>query len=267
MKADTIRWVVLALIVVGAAAGIQYRYQDTRPCVHPIPFAIGDVDARFTIAQTTLVDDAKAAAAIWNSAAGKPVLTYDPAAALKINLIYDARQATAILGTEIDRRQRAEDAARTALDALQARYTRDQSAYNDKVAALNARGGATPPEAAKLDQERAALKALAASINSQVAIYNASVAALNAEVEKFNQIAGQTFKQGEYVRDASGERIYVFEFVGTTQLERVLAHEFGHALGIDHNADPKSIMYAKNESGNLVPTASDLAALRAVCGA
>ncbi|MDO8571218.1 MAG: matrixin family metalloprotease, partial [bacterium] len=102
--------------------------------------------------------------------------------------------------------------------------------------------------------------------NRQVDSFNESVAALNAKVAEFNKTAGRTFREGEYVRDSSGERINVFEFVGTTQLKRVLAHEFGHAIGLDHNDDSKSIMFAKNESGNLVASASDLSALRALCG-
>lgn len=101
---------------------------------------------------------------------------------------------------------------------------------------------------------------------SQVASYNASVSALNAEVFEYNQTAGHPFREGEYVRDDSGERITIFEFVGTGQLERVLAHEFGHALGLGHNTDPKAIMYAKNESGSLTPRFADLLALRALCG-
>lgn len=267
MRGDAIRWLVLAIIVTAVGASLYYEYQGSRPCAQPIPYAIGAVDARFDITNSALLGDAEAAAAIWNKAAGRTLLTYDPNAALKINLIYDAREADAKLGNEIALQQANEDTARAALDAEQAQFVAEQAAYNQAVDAVNARGGATRSEAATLGAQRASLDALANSINSAVAAYNASVAALNAKVAEFNQTVGHTFEEGEYVRDSAGKRINIFEFVGQTQLERVLAHEFGHAIGLGHNSDPRSIMFAQNESGNLTPTASDLASLQAVCGA
>jgi hypothetical protein len=260
-------WVVLIVVVAVAGSGLYYEYQNARPCAHPIPYAIGAVDARFGIVASTLLADTKAAATIWNKAVGKTVLVYDPKAKMKINFVYDDREANAKFGVQIAQRQVEEDAARATLDASQAQYLAAQTTYNQKVKAINAQGGATPSEAAVLDAERASLNALADTINSKVVAFNASIAALNAVVNEYNKTAGHTFEEGQYVRDSSGERINIFEFVGNLQLERVLAHEFGHALGLNHNADPKSIMYAQNESGNLIPTASDLFSLRAICGA
>ena len=240
---NKVYWSIFFIVFAAAASGIYYNYQDTRPCVHPIPYRIGTVDSRFTITNAALIADAEAAAAIWNKAAGKTLLTYDPNAALKINLIYDTREANAVLGNEIATQQANGEAMRADIDALQAQF-----------AALQA-----------TTHNRATLSVLAASLNAKVANYNASVAALNAVVQQYNQSAGHTFEEGEYVRDFAGERINIFEFIGDTQLERVLAHEFGHAIGLGHNSDPKSIMYAQNESGNLIPTAADLSALKAVC--
>jgi hypothetical protein len=267
MNANATRWSVLVIILAASGGGLYYEYQNTRPCTHPISYSIGAVDARFGIQNSTLVSDIEAATAIWNKAEGRSILVYDKNAALKINLIYDEREASAKLGSQIASQQADMDSARAALDASQAQFTAEQTAYNQTVSTINARGGASRSEAAALASQRASLNNLADSINSAVASYNASVAAMNAKVAEFNQTAGHTFEEGQYVRDSAGERINIFEFVGNTQLERVLAHEFGHAIGLDHNTDPKSIMFAKNESGNLVPTKSDLAALRAVCGA
>jgi hypothetical protein len=266
MSGDAIRWWILCLVIAVAGAGLYADYEKNRPCAQPIPYAIGAVDPRFSISNAALVSDAQTAAEIWNKAAGKTILEYDPKAAMKISLIYDERQATAKTGTAIAAAQADEDAARSSLDALQAQFLSEQTAYNQKVNAVNSRGGATPSEAAELKSERTRLENVADSVNTKIKYYNASVDALNAQVQQYNKSAGHTFEEGEYVQDDSGKRISVFEFVGNTQLERVLTHEFGHAIGLGHNDNPKSIMYAKNESGNLVPTADDLAALKSVCG-
>lgn len=267
MIGNIFRWFIAVAVLAIASGSIYYEYQNTRPCVRPIPYAIGSVDARFGIAKSALLSDVKAAAAIWNKAEGKTILAYDPTAALTISLIYDARQANAKLGSNILLEQSNLDAARVALDSARAQYVAEQTAYNEAVDTINSHGGATPSEAKDLEGQRAFLNQLEDAINSRVTSFNASVAALNAAAEEYNQSAGHTFEEGEYVRDSAGERISIFEFTNAIQLERVLAHELGHTIGLGHNDNPKSIMYAQNESGNLAPTAADLTALHAVCGA
>lgn len=236
MTGDAVRWTVLAGVLVVSGGGLYYQYQHTRPCAEPIPYAVGVVDSRFNITNESLIADAKVAATVWNTTAGKTVLFYDSQAKLKINLVYDERQAAAQNGHSISQQQAALDTMRESLDFLQAQCAADRT---------------------RCDQ----------SLPSQIASYNERVAALNAAAARYNQTVGHSFEEGKFIRDTEGERIEVFEFIDTNQLERVLAHEFGHALGLDHNTDPKAIMYAKNESGGLTPTAADLAALRTLCGA
>ncbi len=231
MNGDSFRIALAGVALVVAAGGVYLKYEDMKPCVHPLPYAIGAVDARFDTTAATVEREALAAATIWNTAEGKPLLAYDTHAALKINLIYDEREASAKQGEDIARAQAALESERAMIEA-----------------------------------ERTAGNVSPNTFNAQVASYNASIASLNARVSDYNKSAGHDFKEGEYIQDASGKRINVYEFIGTNQLERVLAHELGHALGLDHNSDPASIMYAENESGNLVPTTADLAALRALCG-
>jgi hypothetical protein len=265
MTGNTLRWLVLIAVVAVAGTTIFEKYQQTRPCVETITYALGAVDPRFEISNARLLEAAKEAATIWNAEAGKILMTYHPEAELKINLIYDEREATARLGIEITKAQEESDVARAALEALRAQVTAAEKAYNQKVNTINARGGATKAEAAALAEEREYLQSLVNSLNRKIASFNASIAALNTKVREYNQVAGKTFEQGQYVLDASGERINIFVFTDTTQLKRVLAHEFGHAIGLGHNDDPDAIMYAKNESGNLVLTEADIVDLKAVC--
>ena len=266
MTADARRWAIVLVVATVAIGGVAFSYADARPCVHPVTYAIGAIDARFSLATSSLIALAAASATIWNTAEGKTVLAYDPSAALKINLVYDAREANAKIGAEIVKEQADMNAARDALATLHAQFAERQASYNQDVAAVNARGGATRSEQISLAAERDALKNFGDSVNAQIAGYNADVQTFNASVASYNQTAGKEFKEGEFIRDSSGERIDIYEFIGSDQLERVLAHEEGHALGLDHNSNPDSIMYAENESGNVKPTSDDLSALHSLCG-
>ncbi len=265
MNRAVLSWIILSAALLTSAGILYSHYKESLPCTEPIPYAVGLVDKRFNLSQVALTESMQKAAEIWNKAAGRELLVYDSEAELKVHLVYDEREQNAQLGARILAEQERQEAARARLDTLQAQFEREQEAYNTKVAAINARGGAKPHEAAALTEERSALEALAGSVNAQVRIFNQSVQLLNEAIAAYNKTAGRAFEAGQYVRDAAGERINIFMFTNTDQLTRVLAHEFGHALGLGHNEDPMAIMYAQNESGNLAPTEADLAALTALC--
>lgn len=266
MVRNAINWAILAIVLTVVGWQVYTRYVETRPCAEPVRYSLGAVDPRFEVPNTTVLRNAEHAAQIWNKAAGREVVVYDPEAELTINFIYDEREATAKLGIKISETQAAQETQRVALSTRQDQFEALQETYNEKVATINARGGATPQEARELERERDSLTSLGNAVNAEVRAYNARVAELNALIREYNQAAGRTFEEGQYVRDAQGERINIFVFIGEAQLTRVLAHEFGHAIGLDHNDNPDAIMYAMNESGNLKPAPEDLAALKEFCG-
>jgi hypothetical protein len=255
-----------AAAVLGGGAFLSVRHRADRPCARPIEYTAGAIDPRFQATGTSVIQAADFAASIWNRAAGRDLFVYRPSAPLAINLIYDARQQNATLGVALTGQDAEQEAARNALYALQQRRTEQTAIYNLDVQTLNTRGGATPDEARALDARRAALDALSDSLQRATASFNERNTAIKSDVDQFNQLAGQVFAAGRFVRDSTGERIDVFRFVGDTGLTRLLAHEFGHALGLDHNADSASIMYAMDETGSLRPSAADMASVRKVCG-
>lgn len=268
MSSDSLRWGIVGIVFAIALGAIFLRYEETRPCAKPVAYTIGTIDPRFDVSTSTLVATAQAAADIWNEAAGKTLLAYDPAAgaSLPISLVYDEREAAAQLGQDIARAEAALDEERRRIEALEADYAAREASYNEDVARVNASGGAPPREAAQFAVRRRALNELAATINTRAASYNAKVAFVNDKVDEYNETAGHPFEAGRYERDAEGERISIFVVIDATQLERVLAHELGHAIGLEHNGDPASIMYEQNESGNLEPSEADLADLAKLCG-
>jgi hypothetical protein len=169
------------------------------------------------------------------------------------------------------------------LETLITAYNADKRALEKEINYWNGRGGAPKAEHDVLEQRIAAsnnqyevikqtensFNALVDTIKSAEIILNELVATLNLQVDTYNAVGsstGKTFSEGEYVNDANGMAINVFQFSDSDQLEKVLVHELGHALGLEHLDNPKAIMYYLNEGMNVKLTADDLAALKKVCG-
>jgi hypothetical protein len=266
MRSGTGRRLTTLLIVLGVAGGVYIADRPPRPCARPIPYALGTIDPRFRIGGDRVINDARVATAIWGQAAGKPLFVYDSSAALRINLIYDDRAENAALGQALDEQAAAQDSARAALYAMRDRYMDGRGTYAADLTAINARGGATPDERQSMEIRRQALQALSDSVNQLVDAFNHRNTTLSAGVDRFNQEAGKTITAGRFVRDTAGARIEVYKFVDDGELIRFLAHEFGHAVGLDHNGDTSSIMYALDERGHGSPSRADLASLHKLCG-
>ena len=109
------------------------------------------------------------------------------------------------------------------------------------------------------------LNALADTVQERVAELNALADETNRKVNTYNKTLGHDFDQGNYVEDENGKRITIFTFEDEMELKRVLAHEFGHALGIGHVEDAGSIMYSYNIGDALELSEADLVALKQVC--
>lgn len=286
------------LLLTVVLAGTYWYTNVAAVCRTPISYSIGELDSRFHLSESqarTAVSDAEA---VWEDATGRNLFTYDPDASFKINFVYDERQQTtdteSVLRKLLDRKAEVNQDFESQYDELVGRYRELESeyhdqkaayeqrldAYNQKVDEFNQAGGAPPKEYQKLEDERKALETEEAELQTQVKKLNTLVDQINnigakgselvdeynQNVNTYNEQFGteREFTQGDY----EGNKINIYTFKNRNELVTVLAHEFGHALHLDHVDNEKSVMYYLMGGQTIPPglTAEDLGEFSDVCG-
>lgn len=270
-----------------------------KPCRTPIRYSIGPVDTRFDIRYDQFKKILAEAENVWEKPACLNLFEYDPDAPLRIKMAYDGRQQATSEARSLEAELEALNAKQAALnrqytglnaqynqksDALKkdiADYEKDLKDYNKDVAYWNGRGGAPADEYDELKEEQDDLKKrydklkkqenelndLAKQINAIAAQENKIVSNYNSEVTTFqNKYGGtQEFEKGVF---DSAAGITIYQFKENDDLLLTLIHELGHALGMQHVQNPRSIMYylmGEQDLDNPTLTAEDMAELKSAC--
>jgi hypothetical protein len=236
----------------------------------PVKYNIGQIDNRFGLSQEEITAMSEDVAARWNKAMGKEVLVYDADAKLKINLVYDQRQANLNkLMTETTGLNLANtniSSAKKRLEDEITEFEKDLEAYNRDVQHWNNIGGAPKEQYQKLQKRRQDLESrenslirAAQLLDSNIDSYNRDLSSLRDELKENK---GKVEESGIY--EYPGEKINIYMFGDKNELRLILMHEFGHALGAKHTDNPASVMYPLMEKQNFedpVPLQEDINAV------
>lgn len=264
--------ITFAVIVVVAL--VFFALFSIKKCNEIRTFAIGNVDSRFKISAGDVQKVAEESALKWNNQSDKILLKYDKNSALKIDLIYDQRQA------EVDQFNLASDTLQKSKDSVESTkgkfdqmlttFQADLKTYNSEVSYWNKKGGATGTTYSDLEQTRTDLNkrrdqliSMSKNLNMAVDGFNSDLQNLQNDVDSKKNII---ITQGLFI--PAENKIEIYTFGNKEELRLVLIHELGHALGFDHGQDPSSIMYyllGDQDLSNPTLLAEDIAMIGARC--
>jgi hypothetical protein len=298
-SSKTIGWRFFFLLAILLVLIVSFM-RTPKPCQEPITYRLGKVDERFNLPREEFRTAVNIATAMWGKSFYRDFFREETDGAIEINLLYDYRQEATDrlkkLNYKIDRSRGSYEELKSRLENLKAEYEQkkaglnsDFNAYNAKVNALNTeteswnrRGGAPQSIHTRLMKEKDELvtlsdnlrvrqeesKTLVDTINSIVVVINEIASNNNLDLVDHQNIGntlGREFCEGVYEYKNGKRSITIYQYDSEYRLVRVLAHEFGHALGLNHSKSGDAVMYHLIQSESMELAADDIAALKSHC--
>lgn len=273
-------------------------------CEVPVTLHLASVDPRFRLEREAVQAALDAAVSMWDEQTPERLFRQREGEGMPVRLVFDERQAGAQTRdrarAELERLQRriAEreerlDHRHSALAADAAGYQRHledvqarQRDYERAVAAWNAgrmehsagnrerlerQRRALDSARTDLEQRRRTLERRRDELNREIRELEGEIDAFNARVAELNRevTALGAFDMALYEQQGARRSISVFKASDADELRLTLAHELGHALGIEHVDDPAAVMHAilgEANAGRRDLSDADRRALAAACG-
>lgn len=264
-RANWISWTFFGLIVSAFLGPLAYFYFNIDL---PIKYSVGNIDPRFNISESQLLDQIGDSEIRWENYLGRDIFQYDSSAKMKINLVYDERQSKIDQLKEMNRKIDVSDNiildAQSELKKDIAEYESDLADYNARVNHWNSLGGAPSgvyealqKEQQKLEKRRIDINTTAEALNFEIDNFNQDLSELNSELEKEQ---GKLVIEGIY--SSLEPKIDIYAYSDLNQLRLTIMHELGHSMGLVHGEDPLAIMYPVLEKQDFLdpnPNATDKA--------
>lgn len=272
----------ILLFVDGRALSVSIPYpiaaNDTisADCSEPITWKVGSIDSRFEINQTDLKQIMKDVENLWGDAVDQNLIQYSDSGKVAINLIYSDRQKFTDneqkLSEQINEMRKKYYSMRMDYQqeslAFQEKlnqynqtfneYATKVNEYNLRLSRLTNSGVVSRDDDEKLKNLKKEMEFLEKRLDPLEEELTIEEQKLNRLSEELNDYADEvneyvfqyrnryaqsrTFYQGFYNDVGNQKRINIYQFENPNKLRLVLAHEFGHALGLRHTENPVSIM-------------------------
>lgn len=271
-------------------------------CEQTISWKPGTIDSRFRLNHDSLTTIMREVADLWEGAAGYPVIIYDPMGDVELNLYYTDQQKYTDSEQELNdkinklrqvyysknvmyqRQKRQFENEERLINNKQLHYNDVVGTYNETINRIQTAGVRSRELNNKLKRLKRDVEILEHELEKmrdnlqeqeeELSVYSDE---LNRRADTINELIYQyqkrfsswkTFYQGAYLNVAGKRKINIYQFDDIERLTLVLAHEFGHALGLTHVGNPKSVMYYltdRQDTRNLKLSEEDIRAFQYRC--
>jgi hypothetical protein len=253
-------------------------------CQTPLGWRLGTLDPAFNLTEAQALRLINTAAGMWNHAIGKELLRHDPVQGFVIDFKFDARQQQLLKQRLLQRNlARYDDAIQPGIQNLPekfaeleqkiATFNQQKSQLQQQISQFQPNAQNAAAQRRQLEQQQQSLVREADWLEQQRQQLLRDQDYLNETIRQRNELVqtaelpaiSAPFEVGLMTIKQQQRQMTLFAFSSETDLIATIAHEFGHAFGIEHTQESDSIMFYQLTPQQQQLTKADILAWQHTC--